>query len=202
MLSRSGRECASLSEIYRNGPVWLGPSSPKWKMAMAILTFRPSQESPQSLDAVLRTFLRRPSLRPLETLSCGAASPRQKQNGRPRTASSPRSRKSTAEGSRPQQPAPWHVVYHREALKSFAALGALSPKNPPLLKALEDALKSDPYQFPSKTGPLKGTRAAPFTMQGVAYRMVYVIDKVTRTVRVGSVETHDRAYRQARQRAR
>ena len=51
------------------------------------------------------------------------------------------------------------VAYHREALKSLAALAGQSPKNPPILRALEDALSLTLISTAQRADPLNGTRA-------------------------------------------
>jgi mRNA-degrading endonuclease RelE of RelBE toxin-antitoxin system len=64
-------------------------------------------------------------------------------------------------------------------------------------------LKRDPKQFPKKTGPLKGARAAPVRYRGrEAWRAVYRLDDRTRTVFVLSLATHDEAYEVATRRMR
>jgi hypothetical protein len=67
----------------------------------------------------------------------------------------------------------------------------------PTLRELVQALEANPKQFPKKLGKLKDARAAHLRFTDVEYVAVVVLDEVSRSVKVLSLDPHDRAYEKA-----
>jgi len=96
----------------------------------------------------------------------------------------------------------WRVKLHREVANVIDEYGGLDTDIfRPKISELIDELERDPKQFPKKKGSLKDARSAEVIFgDGVVWRCVFVLDEQTRTVRVRSLDEHDRAYRDARRR--
>jgi mRNA-degrading endonuclease RelE of RelBE toxin-antitoxin system len=88
----------------------------------------------------------------------------------------------------------WTVEFHREVGKDVVAYGLRDRRFSPTLGELVTQLERDPKQFAKKKGALKNARAADLRFQGTAYRAVFTLDEVSRTVFVIALDPHDTAY--------
>ena len=71
----------------------------------------------------------------------------------------------------------------------------------PSLEELFAQLKTDPKQFPLKSGKLKGHRAARLRFAGNQWRCVFRVRETERIVEVQALGPHDAAYEEAERRA-
>jgi len=118
--------------------------------------------------------------------------------------STPSTRQEGGQSSGTAAPAdrPWTVKLHTKVARTIAAYGGEnSTKFRPLIAELIDALEVNPKQFPKKQGQLKQTRSADVSFaDGVIWRLVFVLDETSRTVKVVALGPHDAAYADARRR--
>ena len=93
----------------------------------------------------------------------------------------------------------WQVVAVPEVAKTIAHHGLDDPDYTPRLRDLVAKLRADPFQFPSKEGPIAGLRGAPLHYKGTRYRLVYRILKDVHRVRLLALDTRSssRAYTKA-----
>ncbi len=94
----------------------------------------------------------------------------------------------------------WTVRPHREVGRDIADYGLTCPDFVPTLKALVEALETNPKQFPKKQGRLKNARAASLKYGPVTYRAVFTLDEKTHVVKWLSLDPHDKAYAKAEKR--
>jgi hypothetical protein len=92
----------------------------------------------------------------------------------------------------------WRVRFHREPAKLVAKYDRDDPAFRPTLGELVKALATNPKQFEKKRGKLKDCRAVEMVFTDrVAWRAVFVIDEVARSVKVLALGPHDVAYADA-----
>jgi hypothetical protein len=95
----------------------------------------------------------------------------------------------------------WHVRPHREVEKRIAQYASDADVFRPSIGELIDALETNPKQFPKKHGTLRDARATELKFaDGVTWRAVFRLDEDTRTVFWLSLDPHDLAYKNARNR--
>jgi hypothetical protein len=92
----------------------------------------------------------------------------------------------------------WRLRFHPQVLRDIGEYGLQNRDFRPTLLALNIELRSNPKQFPKKSGRLKNARAAPLRYRGRhSWRAVFVLDECAREVFVLSLGPHDHAYEAA-----
>jgi mRNA-degrading endonuclease RelE of RelBE toxin-antitoxin system len=95
----------------------------------------------------------------------------------------------------------WSVKLHRVVDRDLRRLGLDNPDFQPTIAELLEALRTNPFQFPTKQrGKLAGTRAADLTFRGRTWRMVFDVDTYAHEVLVLAFDEHDDAYDDAERR--
>lgn len=95
---------------------------------------------------------------------------------------------------------PWRITAKPPVARTIAHHGLSNPHLVPTLKAILDKLKYDPFQYPTKEGPLDDLRGAPLHFRKVKYRLLFQILKKERVVRLLVLEERksNRVYKRAR----
>lgn len=92
----------------------------------------------------------------------------------------------------------YKIELTQHALKDLDRLKKQSAK---VLKALS-ALKEKPHLGHMLKGSLKGVRSLKFTINGVAYRVAYIVLEEERTCLIFMVGPHEGFYKEAERRAK